>query len=232
MSSWQGWRSLARARAPVAAALLLGLCVPMVSLAQPVSGPPGYADAAPAVPMYDGVPFEPRDGPPVIAAIPIADDLGRPGVPWSSLSPQQRQLLGPLQGRWDSLPPGRQRALARGADRWISMTPEQRAAARARLRTWQRLNQPQRAFIRRRFQQFENLSPDQQRSIQQYFHEFSSLPPAQREQLRQRWLNATPQERAQMLQRQRQMRGPGSTAPRGQERFGGRRFGGFGRSRR
>ena len=187
MSSWQGWSSLARTRAPAAAALLLGLCAPMASWAQPAAGPPGYA--APPVPMYDGVPFDPRYGPPVIEAIPVADDLGRPGMSWSSLSPQQQQLLGQLRGQWDDLPPARQRALARGADRWISMTPEQRAAARSRLQAWQRLNQPQRAFIRRRWQQFQSLPPEQQRSIQQYFREYSSLPPAQREQLRQRWLN-------------------------------------------
>jgi hypothetical protein len=32
------------------------------------------------------------------------------------------------------------------------------------------------------------------------------LPPAQRAQLRERWLNATPRERSEMLQRQRQLR--------------------------
>jgi hypothetical protein len=42
--------------------------------------------------------------------------------------------------------------------------------------------------------------------VRQNFHAYSGLPAAQREQLRQRWLSATPQERTQMLQRQRAQR--------------------------
>ena len=45
------------------------------------------------------------------------------GVPWSSLSPQQQQLLRPFADRWNQLPPQRQGRLAQGATHWIGMTP-------------------------------------------------------------------------------------------------------------
>jgi len=42
--------------------------------------------------------------------------------------------------------------------------------------------------------------------VRQNFRYFSRLPPQQRAQLRQRWLGATPQQRQQMLQHQREQR--------------------------
>ena len=129
-----------------------------------------------------------------------------PGVAWSSLSPPQQQALSRFQGQWSSLPSDRQQALATGAQRWLSMTPEQRADARGRFQSWQQLPPDQRSLIRQRWQRFQQLSPEQQQVVRQNFRAFSRLPPAQRAQLRARWLNATPQERLQMLQRQRALR--------------------------
>ncbi|MGH8254931.1 MAG: DUF3106 domain-containing protein [Steroidobacteraceae bacterium] len=128
------------------------------------------------------------------------------GRAWTSLSAQQQQLLGRFQNRWDRLPPARQQALARGAARWLAMTPEQRSSERERLRAWQRLPQRQRALVRRRWQQFRHLTPEQQRAFVQNFRAFSLLPQQQRAQLRQRWLQATPQQRGQMLQQERRQR--------------------------
>ena len=128
------------------------------------------------------------------------------GVAWSSLSPPQQQALGHFQGQWNSLPPERQQALATGAQRWLSMTPQQRGDARERFQAWQQLPPEQRALIRQRWRHFQQLSPQQQQAVRQNFRAFSHLPPMQRAQLRQRWLNATPQQRSQMLQQQRALR--------------------------
>jgi len=46
----------------------------------------------------------------------------------------------------------------------------------------------------------------QQRAVRQNFRYFSRLPPQQRAQLRERWIQATPLQRQQMLQRQRDRR--------------------------
>ena len=96
------------------------------------------------------------------------------------------------------------------------MTPQQRGEARERFQTWQRLPPEQRAVIRERWQRFQQLTPEQQHAVRQNFRAYSSLPPAQRAQLRERWLSATPQQRAQMLQHQREQRLQRGGGPRAQ----------------
>src|SRR5579863_7601070 len=73
-------------------------------------------------------------------------------VPWSSLSPQQQRLLGPVANRWGSLPPARQQALVRGSERWLQMNPAQRSMARQRFQQWRRLTPQQRQTLRQRWQ--------------------------------------------------------------------------------
>ena len=143
------------------------------------------------------------------------------GLSWSSLSSEQQRVLGGVQGQWSSLPPERQQALAHGADRWLSMSPEERDGARQRFQTWQQLPSEQKAVIRQRWQRFQQLPPEQQQAVRQNFRAYSRLPSGQRAQLRDRWLNATPQQRQQMLERQRAIQQqrprapPGAPGPRG-----------------
>lgn len=149
-----------------------------------------------------------------------AQDAAAPavqGVPWTSLSAPQQRLLGSLQDRWSTLPPLRQQALARGAGRWLAMSPQQRSAAQARFRTWRSLPPGQRALIRQRWRQFQRLPPQQQRAVLQSYRAFNRLPPQERAQLRERWLQASPQQRRQMFEHMRQRRSMGP-------RFGGPRF--------
>jgi hypothetical protein len=135
-----------------------------------------------------------------------APPAAQPPVNWSSLSGEQQRLLENFHDKWDSLPPGRQQALSNGAQRWLKMSPEERDGAQNRYQNWQRLPPQQQELIRQRWQRFQQLPPEQQSAVRQNYHAFSGLPPAQRQQLRQRWLNATPQQRMQMLQNQRARR--------------------------
>ena len=84
---------------------------------------------------------------------------------WSSLSPQQQQLLQTYQGKWDSLPADRQQALAKGSQRWISMTPQQRAGAQQRFSQWRAMPPEQRQLVRQRYQQFKALPPERQQEV-------------------------------------------------------------------
>jgi hypothetical protein len=142
----------------------------------------------------------------------VAPDVAAPGAPaaplaWNSLSSAQQELLKRHAGDWDSLPPPRQRALARGAERWLGMDTEQRSLARERFQTWQGLPEERRELIRRRWERFQQLDPQAQELIRQNYRTFSRLPPWKRQQLRRRWLEATPAERARMLDRMRERRG-------------------------
>jgi Protein of unknown function (DUF3106) len=150
---------------------------------------------------------------------PPADEA-EPPVSWSSLSEPQQKLLDNFHGQWESLPPARQQALTNGASRWLQMSPQQRDGARDRFQNWQRIPPQQQSLIRDRWQHFQHLTPEQQAAVRQNYHAFSGLPPNQRQQLRQRWLNATPQQRMQMLQNQRARRLEHGSAPGFRGRFG------------
>jgi hypothetical protein len=95
------------------------------------------------------------------------------------------------------------------------MTPEQRTGARDRYQNWQRLPPEQQSLIRQRWQRFQQLTPEQQAAVRQNYHAYSGLPAEQRQRLRQRWLDATPQQRLQMLQNQRARRFQRGFAPPG-----------------
>ena len=66
---------------------------------------------------------------------------------WSSLSPEQQQVLQNYQGKWSSLPAERQQALAKGSERWAAMTPEQRSGAQQRFQQWRAMPPEQRQVL-------------------------------------------------------------------------------------
>jgi predicted Fe-S protein YdhL (DUF1289 family) len=78
---------------------------------------------------------------------------------WSSLTEEQRQVLGPLAENWDTLPIERRARLVDGASRWSRLDTEDRSAARERFQTWQNLSDGERTAIRDRYNQFQRLTP-------------------------------------------------------------------------
>jgi hypothetical protein len=146
------------------------------------------------------------ESPPAAAAgmgAGVSQEPAQP-VPWSSLSPGQQRLMGKLSGKWDSLPPERQQSLSRGAGKWLSMSPQERQGAQTRFAQWRSLSPQQQSLIRERWQQFRSLPPEQQRAVRESFRSVRALPAERREALREQWRAASPQERAQMMQRLRE----------------------------
>ena len=137
---------------------------------------------------------------------PAATAPASGGVPWSSLSQDQRQLLSRLSGQWDQLPPQRQQALASGSQRWLGMSPQQRTQARQRFSQWQQLPPEHRDQLRRRWEQFRSLPPARQQAARENFRRFQQLPRERRQQLRQRWQRASPAQRQDMIERARERR--------------------------
>jgi hypothetical protein len=119
---------------------------------------------------------------------------------WSTLSPQQQQLLQSHQGDWDSLPADRQQALAKGSQRWLSMTPEQRSSAQQRFTQWRAMPPEQRQLVRQRWQQFKRLPPEQQQQVRESFQRFRQMPPERRMELRRQWNQMTPEQRRRAVQ--------------------------------
>lgn len=136
--------------------------------------------------------------------VPAAGAQAVQPVPWASLSPSQRQLLSSLQGQWDGLPPQRQQALSQGSEHWLQLSPQERQV------------------LRQRWQRFRAQPPPQQQADRENFRRFRNLPPQLREQLRQRWDDATPEQRRDMIEELRARREEGRPGGRLEGR-GGRR---------
>jgi hypothetical protein len=136
-----------------------------------------------------------QDSAPVPAAAPAAP------MAWSSMSPQQQQLLHNYQGTWESLPPERQQALANGSQRWLSMSPEQRSSAQQRFTQWRAMPPEQRQVLRQRWQQYKSMPPEQQQRVRESFNRFRQMPPERRQELRRQWRQMTPEQRHRGIQR-------------------------------
>lgn len=120
-------------------------------------------------------------------------------VPWSQLSPAQRDVLSPLREKWNQLPPHRQQHLLHRAERWSRLPPARRAQIRERIRQWQRMTPQQRAEARRNMRRYRQLTPRQREELHQAYRRFKALPPAERERLRKRWHQLSPAQRARWL---------------------------------
>jgi hypothetical protein len=138
--------------------------------------------------------------------VPAAPSSAPAPVAWSSLSPQQQQLLSRFGGQWGSLPPARQQALAQGSERWLGMSPGERDTARERFSKWNALPPDERHALRGRWQRFQALPPGEQAAVRENFRRFQQLPSERRQMLREQWNNATPAERKEMVQRAREKR--------------------------
>ena len=75
--------------------------------------------------------------------------------------------------------------------------------AQARYSRWKELTPEQKNQARRAWRRYQQLSPDQQARVRDGYHRFKKLSPEQRRRLRERWQNATPEERQRWLERRR-----------------------------
>ncbi len=62
------------------------------------------------------------------------------GIPWETLSEEQRKILEPVAEKWDSLPREKQLRLQKGAKRWASMPQDQRRKVKDQFKKWEKLS--------------------------------------------------------------------------------------------
>ena len=58
-------------------------------------------------------------------------------------------------------------------------------------------------LARKRWHRYQQLAPDQKKRVRDNYHRFKNLTPEKRRRLRERWQNASPEERQRMLERRR-----------------------------
>ncbi|MGE5094698.1 MAG: DUF3106 domain-containing protein [Betaproteobacteria bacterium] len=93
-----------------------------------------------------------------------------PQRPWSSLSPDERRILGPVGQDWDRLPGYQQQRLISSARRYPSLQPIQKERFNERIRDW------------------ATMTPEQRRAARETYKGLSRLPPEKQHELRERWL--------------------------------------------
>jgi hypothetical protein len=105
--------------------------------------------------------------PPAIAAGP---ELKTPQTPWSSLTQEQRRILGPVEQDWPRMPGYQQQRLMGAAREYPRLQPIQKERFEERVRDW------------------AAMTPEQRNAARETFQGLRKLPPEKQHELRERWL--------------------------------------------
>ena len=114
---------------------------------------------------------------------PVKRPVETTGPSWSSLSPQQRSVLAPLQNDWSMIDAPRKAKWLDLAARYPKMAPGDQQRLQERMGEWARMTPQQRAQARLNYQQAKQL-PTQERQDQ--WHSYQALPESERKALASR----------------------------------------------
>jgi hypothetical protein len=82
-------------------------------------------------------------------------------VQWRELTPQQQQILAPLESHWASMDDTGRDKWVNVANRFHQLTPAERQRVQERMSQWAKLRPQERGEARLRFQQARQLPPDE-----------------------------------------------------------------------
>ena len=101
---------------------------------------------------------------------------------WIELSPEQRQILAPLQDDWENFERERRQKWIGIAKRYPKMNPEEQARVQRRMQAWAKLTPEQRRQAR---ENYKNLAKDKDRhgNLREQWAEYQALPPEERQSL-------------------------------------------------
>jgi hypothetical protein len=98
---------------------------------------------------------------------------------WIELSPEQRQILAPLQEDWENFERERRLKWIGIAKRYPKMKPEEQARVQRRMQAWAKLTPEQRRQAR---ESYKNLARDKDKhgNLREQWAEYQALPPEER----------------------------------------------------
>ena len=109
----------------------------------------------------------------------VSPSRAEAGIRWQSLTPAQRDALGPLEHEWPTIDPARKQKWLTIAARFGTLPPEERARISARMTEWARLTPSERGQARLRFQEARQIpAPDRSARWEAY----QKLPPGEGQQ--------------------------------------------------
>jgi hypothetical protein len=107
----------------------------------------------------------------LLAAAPHAGaaavDPKAPQTPWTSLTPDQRRILGPVEPEWPRMPGYQQQRLMGAAREYPRLQPIQKERFDQRVRDWAAMTPEQRNAARETFQGMRRLPPDKQHELRE-----------------------------------------------------------------
>jgi hypothetical protein len=114
---------------------------------------------------------------------PVKRPADAAGPTWSTLSPEQRAILAPLQNDWSSIDAPRKAKWLDLAARYPKLSADDQQRLQTRMSEWARLSPQERAQARLNFQQAKQL-PKQERQDQ--WDAYQALPESERKALANR----------------------------------------------
>lgn len=103
---------------------------------------------------------------------------------WSALTPEQREILAPLEKEWAEMDAFRRKKWLGIAQRFPSMTPAEQESLKRNMRDWARLAPEERRIAREKYQSLLRIAPEEREAIKQKWEEYSALSEQEKERLR------------------------------------------------
>jgi hypothetical protein len=120
--------------------------------------------------------------------LPAAPRRPEAGVRWQSLTPAQRDALGPLEREWPTIDAARKQKWLAIAGRFNALPPQERARISERMTEWVRLTPSERGEARLRYQEARQVpAPDRSARWEAY----QKLPPGEKQQFAARAASST-----------------------------------------
>jgi hypothetical protein len=116
----------------------------------------------------------------LLLALAAGSTLVHAQTDWSRLSPQQRNVLAPLERDWARATPAQQQKWVEVANRFGSLPPDEQARMQQRMGEWSQLSPQERARARLNFQEARQVGREER---QQQWEAYRALPPEQRRAL-------------------------------------------------
>ena len=149
-------------------------------------------------------------------AVPLAtaNDLRTPQTPWSSLSPEQKRILGPVAPDWERMPGYLQQRLMSAARQYPSLQPIQKERFDQRIRDWATMTSDQRKAARETFQGLRKLPPEKQHELRERWFERQQQQYPRSEPRQQQYAPVEPRQQQYMPPEPRQYGPPDARTPR------------------
>jgi hypothetical protein len=147
----------------------------------------GLALAVGTAAQQPPAPEAPKPAPKAVAK-PAAKAAPKKKLPvarptWIELTPEQRQVLAPLQDDWENLERERRLKWIGIAKRYPKMKPEEQERVERRMHDWANLTPEQRRQARENYRQLAKAPPEKRRKLRQQWADYQQLSPAEREKL-------------------------------------------------